>query len=184
MPPYLALLAQAASLELGVQRAVEDHARQRIAWPSRNEIGARGPGPDLEEFFGGHLVSDMPVGNSRLGGRRQDVVAHVDIFLKLHSTPVLGELGPAALNGERRVRVLAIRSEKSCEHGFVSLLPRCPVALHELMDVHVVPVLPPSRQIGARLWTRTELGVRRAVHGGDGGSPMRLWRRYVAVSYT
>ena len=139
MPPDLALLAQAA-LEFGLQHAVEDHPGQRIAWLSRHQVRTCGLGPDSKELFGRYLVSDVPLGDTTHGSRCQHVIRDMHVFLEFDAAPVLGELRAAALNGERRVLILAIGSEEGGEHGFIPLLPRCLVALHELIDIHNAPL--------------------------------------------
>jgi hypothetical protein len=104
VPPDLALTAPATGQEFGSQDAVKHHARKRIAWLSRNQVCSGRTCPDLEEFFGRHLVRDVPMGDARFGCGRQHVVADPNAFLELDATPVLGQLRLATLNGERRIR--------------------------------------------------------------------------------
>src|SRR5436190_17178665 len=135
MPPDLALLARIAR-ELRFQHAVENHAWQRIARASCDDMGARRLGPNSEQLFRGDLVGDMPLRDTACGSRRQHFVGNSHVLLKLHATPVFGQLLMTALNGEGRVVVLAVGSEETAKHGFVPLFPGRLVAVHELVDVH------------------------------------------------
>jgi len=139
VPPNVAFLAQAA-LEPSFEQSVEDHPGQGILCLSRDQICARGLGPDLEKLLGGHLVRNMPVGNATCRHRCKDLKGDMNLLLELDSAPVLGELSMAALNGEWRVVVLAICGKQRAEHGFILVLPGCLVALHELLDVHSAPL--------------------------------------------
>src|ERR1035437_2310813 len=129
VPPNVAFLAQAA-LEPGFEHSVEDHPRQGIACLACDQVGARGPGPDLEKLLGGHLVGNMPVGNAACRHGCKDLEGDLNLLLELDSAPVLGKLSMAALNGEWRVVVLAICGKQGAEHGIILVLPGCLVALH------------------------------------------------------
>ena len=92
MPPDRTIRAQAIGGELGLQHAVEDHPRQRISWLSLYQAGTGRARPDLEQLFGSHLVGNMPMGNTGLRLRPQQLKIQLPVFLQFHPPPVYCKL--------------------------------------------------------------------------------------------
>jgi len=91
----MALLAK-GSIEPGLQYSVEDQPGQRITWLSCDQVDAGGLGPYMEKSLGRRLVCDMPVRNATRRHGCKHLEGDLNIFLKLDSLPVLGELGMTA----------------------------------------------------------------------------------------